>query len=527
MNNNKTMTKAQIIKCAIYTRVSTDLQAEKEFSSCESQEQKIRSFIDSQNHWQIFKVYSDPGFTGANTNRPGLRKLIEDVKLGKIDIILSYKIDRLTRSPKDFYQLVEIFNEYQTDFISITERFDTSTPAGRLLRNIMLTFAQFERELASERTKDKALERARKGMCGGGWAPFGYSRENKKLVVNKKEAEIIRFIFETYIETGSIGRVYDLLKENNIKNGTGNNFRKPNIAYMLRNVVYSGKIKHNEDIYQGIHQAIISEELFELAQKIHKKRIKKFRIYKKYLFGGLVNCKKCSFKMTPCFVNKWSKGKLKRYYYYRCTSTHHKDWKTCPVKQTNSDRLEKYILENLGRISLDKSYVENLVFKLNSSNDISSNLVAKKIESTPGAGLELTKTLPKLEPKIVFSNLKSFLDFLPKKKGSERNILARKFIEKIIYDKEDIEISLFYSLNSQNSEIENTGILREQADSDFSKSDKANWPLSQKNGFAEADSGWGGRIRTSGHGTKTRCLTTWLLPKEDNKFYIRFIENSN
>jgi len=447
------MTKAQITKCAIYTRVSTDPQAEKDFSSCESQEQKIMSFINSQNKWQVFKVYSDPGFTGANTNRPGLMELIEDVKQGKIDIILSYKIDRLTRSPKDFYQLVEIFNEYQTDFISITERFDTSTPAGRLLRNIMLTFAQFERELASERTKDKALERARKGMCGGGWAPFGYSRENKKLVVNKKEAEIVRLIFEIYIETGSIVKVYDLLKEKNIKNRNGKRFRKPSIAYILRNVVYSGKIKHNEQIYQGIHQSIISEEFFELAQKTHKKRIKKYRIYKNYLFGGLVNCKNCGSKMTPCFVNKWSRGRLKRYYYYRCTSTHHKDWKTCPVKQINSYRLEKYILENLQRISLDKNYVENLVFKLNSNSSVSSNPEVKKIESTPEAGLELTNTCSKLEPHIIFSVLKSFLTVLPKRKGSERNILGRKFIEKIIYDKEDVEISLFYGLNSQNSEI--------------------------------------------------------------------------
>jgi len=496
VNDNKTMTKAQITRCAIYTRVSTDLQTEKDFSSCESQEQKIRSFIDSQNKWQVFKVYSDPGFTGANTKRPGLKALMEDVKQGKIDIILSNKIDRLTRSPKDFYQLVEIFNKYKTDFISITERFDTSTPAGRLLRNIMLTFAEFERELTSERTKDKALERAKKGMCGGGSAPFGYKKENKKLIVNKKEAEIIRLIFETYVETGSIGKVYNLLKEKNIKNRNGKHFRKPNIAYMLRNVVYCGKIKHNEDIYQGIHQSIISEELFELAQKTHKKRIKKFKVYKKYLFGGLINCKNCGSKMTPCFVNKWSKGRLKRYYYYRCTSTHHKDWKTCPVKQINSDRLEKYILENLERISLDKNYVENLVFKLNSSNDISSNHVARKNESIPQAGFELTKKLPKLESEIVFSILKSFLEFLLKRKGSERNILARKFIEKIIYDKEDIEISLFYGLNSQNSEAENRGVLREQADSNFYRSDGSDWPLSQKNRFTEADLGWGERIRT-------------------------------
>ena len=161
------MNKTKFKQCAIYTRVSTDMQAEKEFSSCEAQEEKIKSFIQSQDNWQVYKVYSDAGYTGANTNRPALQELLEDIKQRKIDIILAYKIDRLTRSPKDFYQLIEILEQYNVSFISITERFDTSTPAGRLLRNIMLTFAQFERELTSERTKDKLLERVKKGMWNG------------------------------------------------------------------------------------------------------------------------------------------------------------------------------------------------------------------------------------------------------------------------------------------------------------------------------------------------------------------------
>ena len=127
-------------KCAIYTRVSTDNQAEKEFSSCEAQEQKIKSFVASQNNWEVFKVYSDAGYSGATLERPALQQLISDLKKEKIDIVLVYKIDRLTRSPKDFYQLIEFFEQSKIDFISITERFDTSTPAGRLLRNIMLTF---------------------------------------------------------------------------------------------------------------------------------------------------------------------------------------------------------------------------------------------------------------------------------------------------------------------------------------------------------------------------------------------------
>ncbi len=133
------------LKCAIYTRVSTDAQAEVEFNSCEAQQNKINSFIQSQEDMKVFKVYSDLGFTGANTNRPALQQMFSDIKDGKINLVIAYKIDRLTRSPKDFYQLIEVFDKYDVSFISVTERFDTSTPSGRLLRNIMLTFSQFER----------------------------------------------------------------------------------------------------------------------------------------------------------------------------------------------------------------------------------------------------------------------------------------------------------------------------------------------------------------------------------------------
>jgi DNA invertase Pin-like site-specific DNA recombinase len=160
-------------------RVSTDIQAEKEFNSCETQALKIKSFIQSQENMEIFKVYSDPGFTGANVSRPALADMLEDIKQNKIDLVIAYKIDRLTRSPKDFYQLIELFDSHKVNFISVTERFDTSTPAGRLLRNIMLTFAQFERELSSERTKDKMIERARKGLWNGGMTPFGYECRDK------------------------------------------------------------------------------------------------------------------------------------------------------------------------------------------------------------------------------------------------------------------------------------------------------------------------------------------------------------
>ena len=457
------MNKTKFKQCAIYTRVSTDLQAEKDFSSCKSQEEKIKSFIQSQNNWQIFRVYSDVGYSGANLNRPALQELLEDIKQKKIDIVLAYKIDRLTRSPKDFYQLIEFFEKYNVSFISVTERFDTSTPAGRLLRNIMLTFAQFERELTSERTKDKMLERAKRGLYNGGYAPFGYKRENKKLIINKREAEIVRIIFETYIETGSIAKVYALLKEKNIKNRQGKTFYKTALSFILRNPVYAGKVKHNDKIYQGIHEPIISEEIFEMAQKMHKKKLKRFRVYRDFLFGGLVNCGNCNFKMSPCFTNKYSKGKLKRYYYYRCTSTQHKEWRSCSIKQVSADRLENYILENLERISLDKDYIENLVFRLNYG------------QNTPHrTGYELTDSCSKFSPEGVFSTLKFFLSTLAKKKGVERNLLAKRFIEKIIYSKENINISLFYSESLKNFLAEKSPASRQRGGASGRSADEKN-----------------------------------------------------
>ena len=427
-----------IKNCAIYTRVSTDNQAEMEFSSCEAQEQKIRSFIASQNDWQVFKIYNDPGFSGAILERPALQELLSDLKKVKIDVVLVYKIDRLTRSPKDFYQLIEFFEQAKIDFISITERFDTSTPAGRLLRNIMLTFSQFERELTSERTKDKMLERAKKGLANGGLTPYGYIRQDKKLISHPKESNEIKSIFETYIETGSTAKTYQMLKDKGIKNKLGKNFSKTNISHILRNVIYIGKVLHNGEIYQGIHQPIFSEEIFALAQKIHKEKQKNFRVYKNFLFGGLIKCEECGSNMTSCFTNKYIVGKLNRYYYYRCTATMKQDWQVCSVKQVSAERLEDFCLENLERISVDKNYIENLVFRLN--NDI---------QAGHRAGYELTDGCSKFSTENLSDTLKFFLSGLKTTKGIERNLFAKRFLSNIFYSPESIKISLFASQNPQ------------------------------------------------------------------------------
>ena len=511
------MNKTQVKNCAIYTRISTDMQAEKEFSSCESQETKIRDFIKSQNNWQVYKVYSDAGYSGANTNRPALQELLKDIKQNKIDIILAYKIDRLTRSPKDFYQLIEVFDKYNVDFISITERFDTSTPAGRLLRNIMLTFAQFERELVSERVKDKLLERAKKGMWNGGNAPYGYNRENKKLVINKREAEIVRLIYETYLETGYIEGICNLLKEKNIKNRQGKTFSKQLIALILRNITYTGKINYAGQVYQGIHPPIISEELFELAQKTHKKRIRKFRIYRDFLLGGLIKCKECGYTMTACFTNKWRQGKMKRYYYYRCTCINKKGWQACSIGEVSAERIERYILENLARISLDRDYIENLVFKLNHNLN---SLNPEFKNSTPAVGdrVELSglcSKFSKFDSETIVSILKTFLSFLSQRRGVERNLLVKRFIKEIIYSPETIKITLFYSENLKDfqvSQAKQSPALLSQGRANFLGVDKGISLPPQQREFVSNDSGAGNGNRTRILSLGRTCSTTEPYP---------------
>jgi len=428
------------LRCAIYTRVSTDNQAEVEFNSCEAQKEKIRSFIKSQENMEIFRIYSDPGFSGVNLNRPALNEMLNDIKQHKINLVISYKIDRLTRSPKDFYQLIELFEKYGVDFISVTERFDTSTPSGRLLRNIMLTFAQFERELASERTKDKMLQRANKGMWNGGIVPFGYRTENKKLVIDEKEAKIVKNIYENYIASGSLAKVYNELKNKGIKDRKGLSFSKSNIYYILRNIIYTGKIRYAGMVYQGVHQPIISGDVFNLAQEIHKKKKRVMRLYKDYPLAGLVKCKECGSYMSPCYTNKWRQRKLRRYYYYRCTKTTKREWNSCGTRQVSANRLENFIFENLVRISLDRYYLDSLFFRL------------KNEGSGDRRGLEPSQVCTesaKISPEIFAQTLQLFTKTLPQKRGIEKNLWAKKFIKNIVYSKENIQINLYYSIDSE------------------------------------------------------------------------------
>lgn len=236
-------------RCAIYSRVSTANQAEVEYSSCEAQKDRILSYIKSQEDLEVYKEYTDPGFSASDLDRPAMRELLRDIGQRKIDMVLTYKIDRLTRSSKDFYTLIEFFEKHGVSFVSVSEHFDTSSASGRLLRNIMLTFAQFEREMTSERTRDKLIQRAQKGFWNGGSTPFGYDREDKKLIRNKKEAAIVQSIFEQYVLSRSLKQTVDFVKDGRFstryfKNGLTIN----GVVHILQNPAYIGKMRWNKTL---------------------------------------------------------------------------------------------------------------------------------------------------------------------------------------------------------------------------------------------------------------------------------------
>ena len=420
---------------AIYTRVSTDNQAEVEFNSCETQELKIRSFISSQESMEIYKVYSDAGYSGADTNRPALIELVNDIRQGKINAVISYKIDRLTRSPRDFYQLIEVFEKHSVSFISVTERFDTSTPSGRLLRNIMLTFAQFERELISERIKDKMFERAKKGLWNCGRTPFGYSRENKKLIINPEEAGIIKMIFEIYASSGSTAEVYHKLKGQKAADRKGLPFSVETIAKILKNIVYIGKVPYHGSVYQGIHEPIISEALFKTAQSLHKQKVKKSKVENLSLLSGLVHCKECGSTMTFAFTNKKTGGRQLHYFYYRCSSIAKRDRSVCGTRQVSVDRLDGFVIENLDRIARDNFYLESLIFKLNHERK-------GRLKGVEPAQENLVSS-----PEPVKKALETIVQISKLDNEAERKFLVKKHIKTIIYSKKSIEVVLNYGGN--------------------------------------------------------------------------------
>jgi site-specific DNA recombinase len=245
----------------IYNRVSTQDQIDRtDLNSLISHEERCLHYIKAQG-WTYVRTYKDPAASASNLNRPQLQRLLLDLRDGEIDYVVVYKIDRLSRSVVDFHTLLERFEAMHVNLVSVTQGFDTSTAAGRLLRNILMDFAEFEREMISERTKDKMLARAQKGLWNGGIPPYGYTCQDKQLVIHPEEAIVVRRMFDIYATTRSLAQVVDTF---NVQYRTRRDRRwaKWTVETTLGNPIYAGKVSFNGQLFEGTHDPIIPYDLF-------------------------------------------------------------------------------------------------------------------------------------------------------------------------------------------------------------------------------------------------------------------------
>ena len=310
------------VRCAIYTRKSTEDGLEQEFNSLDAQRESGEAYIASQKAagWVLLPdLYDDGGFSGGNLERPAMDRLLVDIEAGKIDCVVVYKVDRLSRSLIDFARIMEVFDRHHVSFVSVTQHFNTTHSMGRLTLNILLSFAQFEREIIGERIRDKIAAQRRKGKWAGGVPVLGYdidrTNPSPKLIINAVEAARVRQIFELYLEHGALlPVVQDLVrrgwvnKQRKTMRGTivgGRSFDKPSLHALLTNPVYIGKIVHKTDVFDGEHPAIVAPEVFKKVADLlrHNRVAPGHPVRNKYgaLLRGILHCQSCGRTSTNCW----------------------------------------------------------------------------------------------------------------------------------------------------------------------------------------------------------------------------------
>jgi site-specific DNA recombinase len=306
------------LRCAIYTRKSTDEGLEKEFNSLDAQREACEAFIASQRAegWALVPDhYEDGGVSGGTLERPALQRLLRDIETDRIDVVVVYKIDRLSRSLTHFTRLVEVFDAHNVTFVSVTQSFNTTTSMGRLTLNILLSFAQFEREVIGERVRDKIAASKARGMWMGGSVPLGYDVRDRKLVVNEAEAATVRRVFEGFASIGSATRLMPVFRAEGLLTKTGRPFDKGALYKLLNNRTYLGEVTHKGNVYPGEHQAIVPRELWDsvhaILQESPRGRASQNRRQTSALLRGLIFGPDGR-AMSPTHTRR--RGRLYRYY---------------------------------------------------------------------------------------------------------------------------------------------------------------------------------------------------------------------
>jgi site-specific DNA recombinase len=366
-------------RCAIYTRKSTEEGLEQSFNSLDAQREACAAYILSQKHegWaELSDRYDDGGFSGGSMERPGLQQLLEDVRAGRIDVIVVYKVDRLTRALSDFAKMVDVFDGAGVSFVSVTQAFNTTSSMGRLTLNVLLSFAQFEREVTAERIRDKVAASKRKGMWMGGAIPLGYDVEDKALVVSPTEATAIRTIFAEYLALGSVRQLRARLdalgivsKQRTNRFGRvsgGTTFSRGALYNILRNPIYIGKVRHKEELHEGLHEAIIDDATWKLVQtqladhggkKIRSTRRPATRL----LDGVLFDAKGRAMRTTYASKSIHTDGttRTKRYWYYT-TAVRGSEDKT-EIERLPADEIERVVMNALNERLADMRWLADQI----------------------------------------------------------------------------------------------------------------------------------------------------------------------
>ena len=372
-----------ILRCAIYTRKSTEEGLEQEFNSLDAQREACAAFITSQvgQGWkELPKLYDDGGISGGTMDRPALLELLVDIKARKVDVVVVYKIDRLTRSLMDFVKIVEVFDTHKVSFVSVTQQFNTLSSMGRLTLNVLLSFAQFEREVTAERIRDKFAASKAKGMWMGGPTPIGYVVKEKKLIIDPNGAETVRQIYEQYAVLGSVRKLKEHLdhiglvtKHRSRKDGTptgGKSFGRGHLQWILTNPIYAGLMTHKGNISQGQHEAIIARDMWDATQLLMSKKAPRER--KDYNSDPIPNINKTTSsallsgilfdetgdRVTPSHANKAGV----RYRYYVSMRLLHEGKKDSSGWRLPAKLLEDVVLKELGLLLGDQ---QRLLAKLN------------------------------------------------------------------------------------------------------------------------------------------------------------------
>jgi DNA invertase Pin-like site-specific DNA recombinase len=350
------------VRCAIYTRKSTEEGLEQDFNSLDAQRECAEAYVLSQRQegWTLLpQHYDDGGFTGANLERPALRQLRADIEARRVDCVLVYKVDRLSRSLLDFARLMEIFDKHGVTFVSVTQQINSHSPMGRLTLNVLLSFAQFEREIISERTRDKQSAARRKGKWTGGFPVLGYDPDpqTRRLVVNETEAEQVRKIFAMFLRCGSLVATLEDARRRGwtLKSWTtrkdklhvGRPFDRPALVRLLTNVLYIGEVNHKGKIYPGEHQPIVDRTIWTKANDLLKGRSRGAEKVKRNRHGailqGLLKCATCGSGMVPAYTTRGSR----RYRYYMCRKAQKQGVKACPGQMVTAERMELAVVQKL------------------------------------------------------------------------------------------------------------------------------------------------------------------------------------